>query len=510
MTIYGQNISIDPENENEDENEPLLPENSRYPTQNTTKPYTKLVVLLYLLILIVDFGGLLQLAPMTQIFETIICHKFYARYPANQDIEEINYSCKIQEVQSELVLLKGVQSCLSILPNLLLTIPYGVLVNIYGRQLILCLAMLGICLQLTWIIFISWFSDIFSLRLIWLSSAFHIIGGGPSVALSIVYVLVADTVPDNARAQVFFGLDAARLLAVAAGTATSSALMKRGPWIPMLFALLVTYIGSSLALFIPAGGTASSLMRNSRHNSPEDAQASGAFSTTTRFSSLEIRYKLFKNDLRRFIKSLLINSLARKILVMSVISTLAGSSSSLVLIYASKRFDWSFARANLLTTLRASINLVVILLLIPLAGFWLMVRCKVSHREKETYLARGSASFILLGLFIVAIAHTPALLITGVVVSSLGFGVDALLRSILTSVIPSHEIGTFYTSMTLLQNLGESAGGLLYSTLFSVALNLQGFWLGLPYMISAILSVLFLVMAFDARLSHDKSEDQED
>ena len=119
MTIYGQNISTDPENENEDENEPLLPENSRYPTQNTTKPYTKLVVLLYLLILIVDFGGLLQLAPMTQIFETIICHKFYARYPANQDIEEINYSCKIQEVQSELVLLKGVQSCLSILPSML-------------------------------------------------------------------------------------------------------------------------------------------------------------------------------------------------------------------------------------------------------------------------------------------------------------------------------------------------------------------------------------------------------
>ncbi|KAM3065942.1 hypothetical protein ACMFMF_010567 [Clarireedia jacksonii] len=53
------------------------------------------------------------------------------------------------------------------------------------------------------------------------------------------------------RAQVFFGLDAARLVAVAAGTACSSMLMKHGPWPPMLLALLVTYIGSSLPLFIP-------------------------------------------------------------------------------------------------------------------------------------------------------------------------------------------------------------------------------------------------------------------
>ncbi|KAF5872750.1 putative mfs multidrug protein [Botrytis fragariae] len=510
MMIHGQNLSTNTENENENENEPLLPENNRYPAKNTTKPYTKLVVLLYLLILIVDFGGLLQIAPMTQIFETVICRKFYARYPANQGIEEINHSCKVQEVQSELALLKGVQSFLSILPNLLLTIPYGVLVNIYGRQLSLCLAMLGLCLQLTWIILISWFSDVFSLRLIWLSSAFHIIGGGPSVALSIVYILVADKVPHSYRAQVFFGLDAARLLAVAVGTATSSVLMKRGPWIPMFFALLITYVGSSFALFIPTGGPGSSLMSNSRHNSLEDTNASDVVSTTIFSSALETKYVLFKDDLYRFKKSLSINSLARKILAMSLVSTLTSSSSSIILIYASKRFDWSFAKANLLTTLRASVNLIVILLLIPLVGFWLIVRCKVSHRERETYLARGSALVILLGLSIVAIAPTPTLLITGVVVSSLGFGADALLRSILTSVIPSHEIGTFYTSMTLLQNLGESAGGLLYSTLFSVALNLQGFWLGLPFIISAILSVLSLVMVSDARLSHDKSEDQED
>lgn len=97
----------------------------------------------------------------------------------------------------------------------------------------------------------------------------------------------------------------------------------------------------------------------------------------------------------------------------------------------------------------------------------------------------------------------------GIVISSLGFGVDALLRSLLTSVIPKHEIGTFNTAMTLLQNLGESAGGLLYSSLFTIALNLQGFWFGLPFLIATTLAILFVIMTFDTRIPNDKQENQQ-
>ncbi|KAB8295117.1 hypothetical protein EYC80_007051 [Monilinia laxa] len=306
------------QDENENEHDHLLPENSRSSlnsVHNHTKPYTKLVILLYFLVLIVDFGGLLQIALTTQIFETIIYQKFYTS-PA---VDGSNNSCKVHEVQSELVLLKGIQSLLGILPNLLLTIPYGVLINVYGRRTVLCLAMLGLCLLFTWIVFISWFTNIFPLRLIWLSSAFHTIGGGSSVAFS--------------RAQVFFGLDAARLLAIAAGTATSSFLMRRGPWLPMFLALM------------------------------------------------------------------------------------HGKSFSCHLL----RFDWSFARANLLTTVRASINL---------------IREEVSH---SFFLGFLRSLLLLIRSFSLRI-----------VISSVRFGVDALLRSLLTSVIPTHEIGTFYTAVTLL------------------------------------------------------------
>lgn len=120
MMKHGQNSHQNTrfENKNENEHDHLLPENSRpspYPVHNPNKPYTKLVILLYLLILIVDFGGLLQIAPTTQIFETIICQKFYR----STAVDGSNTSCKVQEIQRELAILKGIQSLLGILPSML-------------------------------------------------------------------------------------------------------------------------------------------------------------------------------------------------------------------------------------------------------------------------------------------------------------------------------------------------------------------------------------------------------
>ena len=45
----------------------------------------------------------------------------------------------------------------------------------------------------------GWNSDILDIRLIWLSSAFYVVGGGPVVANSLIYVLMADVVPESSR-----------------------------------------------------------------------------------------------------------------------------------------------------------------------------------------------------------------------------------------------------------------------------------------------------------------------
>jgi hypothetical protein len=47
--------------------------------------------------------------------------------------------------------------------------------------------------------FLGWRPDIFPVRMIWLSSAFSIIGGGMSVAQTMVYTLLADVTEESSR-----------------------------------------------------------------------------------------------------------------------------------------------------------------------------------------------------------------------------------------------------------------------------------------------------------------------
>lgn len=45
----------------------------------------------------------------------------------------------------------------------------------------------------------GWNPEMLDIRLVWLSSAFYVIGGGPVVADSLFYVLIADVVPESSR-----------------------------------------------------------------------------------------------------------------------------------------------------------------------------------------------------------------------------------------------------------------------------------------------------------------------
>jgi len=197
-------------------------------------------------------------------------------------------------------------------------------------------------------------------------------------------------------------------------------------------------------------------------------------------------------------------------LLMSFISILGSKSSSLLLIYTSKRFDWSFSQANLLTTLRAIVNLIAIMICLPLVGYFLVSQLHMSARQRDIYLARASSLVILAGLVGIGIAQTASLAITGVVLSALGSGIDALLRSFLTSVIAQDELSLFYTAMTLFQILGESASGPLYSSLFSLGLNMEGTWLGLPFLVASGLFVVLATMLCMLRFLGEDDAEGED
>jgi hypothetical protein len=85
---------------------------------------TTITLLLAFLAFILGFGSYLNAVPTTRIFEDIICHHYYDRQEAQHRIgltDKIDEGlCKVDEIQEELALIKGISVVAAALPGMLL------------------------------------------------------------------------------------------------------------------------------------------------------------------------------------------------------------------------------------------------------------------------------------------------------------------------------------------------------------------------------------------------------
>jgi MFS family permease len=92
----------------------------------------------------------------------------------------------------------GWQDMFDAIPGLLLAVPLGALSDQRGRKKIFAWCLVGLQLNSAWVLLICWMRSL-PLQLVWFSSAFLFIGGGPLVASSIALTMVADIVPPEKR-----------------------------------------------------------------------------------------------------------------------------------------------------------------------------------------------------------------------------------------------------------------------------------------------------------------------
>lgn len=100
--------------------------------------------------------------------------------------------------------------------GLILSLPYGVMSDRWGRRPLLYLSLLGILLGEIWVrivcklaielfgrcrllIILGLWSTVIPLRMVWLSAVFKIIGGGDQVLMAIAMVIVADVFNEDER-----------------------------------------------------------------------------------------------------------------------------------------------------------------------------------------------------------------------------------------------------------------------------------------------------------------------
>ena len=101
-----------------DESTPLISE-LRSDNQTITNSFAQrhVIPLLYVIVFCAMFGVLLQPAPRTQIYESIICGDYYSNIDTYLGDDR---DCKIQPVQEELALIRGVERLTELIPGALL------------------------------------------------------------------------------------------------------------------------------------------------------------------------------------------------------------------------------------------------------------------------------------------------------------------------------------------------------------------------------------------------------
>ena len=465
---------------------PLLGEFPR-PAEDTssvlsTGPRCYVLGLVLSIIFVTDLANSVTKAPFMRVFESTICRNHSARIDPGligSDGFSDGRHCKVAPVQEELVLLRGWQDFFDYVPGLFLAIPFGLLADNIGRKWLSVLNIASIWLRMAWILFICAFPHAFPIRLIWLQSAFGVLGGGPLVASALFMVVMTDVTPESHRANVFFYAHAVLCATEFLGPPLGSVLMDRDPWYALGVGILLLTLAIPLVLVLPE--TLCKPEANSVDLVPKSRL--GSLSCRPSRETLISRMTGHISHLGFLIADRRILS----ILFASISFLFGQACTNLILQYTSSRYGWSLSKAAYLLSIRAVIMMVALLGLLPLASSYLLKRKSFSALKKDALLLRISYIFVTLGLLVEGLAPNVTFFVVGCCIATLGMGASALNRSFLSNLCKQDEVGRLFAVMSLIWTAGMLVASPVVAQLFAAGVQRGGIWSGLPFILSALL-----------------------
>ncbi|KAF1836370.1 hypothetical protein BDW02DRAFT_646189 [Decorospora gaudefroyi] len=460
--------------------------------QPNKKPWVLLVGLICVMVTVIDVGAFLAEPPQTRIFEANLCLRYYREHDPSAILGDGSIPeklCKVDVVQQELASIFGWQALFDALPGILLAVPYGTMADRVGRKWVFVACLVGLQLNFAWVLLICYLQTL-PLQLTWFSSAFFVIGGGPIVAMAIGLTMISDIAPPDKRTTIFLYLTACVLVAEMIAPIMAARLMENGEWLPLLLALAIQMGGALLAVLVPE----TLHLRDLPEPKDVDSQSielrpmGSDFSLKSQLHNFKAAVHFLRSDwtLAMVVFTFLANRLGRQAI-------------SLLVRYASKRYDWEIKKAAYLLSFRAATNLVAVTVVIPLTNFVLLKKCRFPAHWADLYIARGSIALTTIAFLVMGIAAHPALLVIGLLVYNMGTGYNAAMRSISIHVVggqSSPDVGRLMSTIAIAESVGSMIGGPLLNTLFQWGIGLGGAWVGLPFLSSVLVLAVMTAVTF--------------
>ena len=496
LSRRGSDVSNSPS----DEEAPLIrkPDASNFPLASKDDDHNSTFIKLYVLCFVVNVAFTIINPAQTRIFEQIYCNDYYRQHPTvglppGSDIPE--QLCKIGAVQKQVSTLRGWFEFYNAIPSLFMTIPIGILADIFGRRKFLIVNLAVLSLQMVGVTAVTLFPETIPLRAILLQAFLSFVSGGPIVAEMLFVCLVTDLSTGNKLSKTMFRLSATNQLTRVVGPTLAGILMRRSAWWAIWTGLACLFLSATITLSLPE------TLQHRQENIEANAEALKHETISARLKTGgTITIKAFRElafvwtDWRLIFNCFLLMPFR----------VLAEALKDLLIRYVSNRYGLSLADATFLYPLQAVSATVILFALLPPISDYIDNHWNISAIKKNVVFIRVALLMLMLGLTIEGLAPTVTLLVFGLIVETLGAGMTSSTRAMAGVLVEQKDNGRVFSVLAISETLSTMLAFPATNWLFNIGIDQGGgIWLGMPYFVTAgaaaVAFIAMCVLSFEKR-----------
>jgi hypothetical protein len=278
-------------------------------------------------------------------------------------------------------------------------------------------------------------------------------------------------------------------------------LMLYSNWTPLLLGWGIVILGVCLGITLPETKNAFPSSEQKHQDQTEEHELSdlhvddenqpSSFDKTVHAETPKTRWQGAISAVKAY-SFLLKNKQVMLLFSAFLVYKLSRGSSWFLVQYVSLRYGWKLVAANLLVSLKSILMVGLLLVVLPLASWYLQKKRGVDSRTKDLIITKASVICLLVGTLGMGLSPYVWLVIFFLVIQTMGAGFVYTTRAIVATMIKPEETARVYVMIEIIQAFGMILASPTMTNVFKWGINLGGVWRGLAWMVA---SSLFAIVA---------------
>jgi hypothetical protein len=146
-------------------------------------------------------------------------------------------------------------------------------------------------------------------------------------------------------------------------------------------------------------------------------------------------------------------------------------------------------------------SLTTMLVVVPTFSAFLARSLHYDAIKKDMCITRVAAAAGVVGYFLVFIASSASLFLTGLVFMTFSIPFVYSVISLATSFVGSkNQVATLYAAMSVARSVGNMSSGPIFAALYGVGMRMGLQWSGLPFAVGSLILMVTLIPLFCMRM----------